>query len=607
MSDTISSIQRLSTQLLETWCQGLVAHQTHDPGNERTHGGIYSPGDRAYPGRCADALYPLLWMARHTGDQSYVEAARLVYDWEQRNCWSEELGCWYNDANQPDSWKGINVFSVMTKYDAIVHYPDLLGEKTVAVWKERLIRVAEFLYQTLTIDFGNINYPAYGTLVFSCLGELFNEERYTNKAEELATQIQAFFTADGLFYGEGGRTGNADGQYPIDLGYNVEESLPALALYAQRTGNSDLLETVQASLHTHLEFMLPNGGWDNSWGTRSFKWTLWGSRTSDGCHPGYYALAGASPVFAEAVYRNLQCLEACTANNLLHGGPHEVVHGVAPSIHHTFSHAKALVSLLHLATPDLSAPQRVLPRETEYGIKKFDSINTVLFSRGEWRGTVTAYNVGYKTETRGHASGGAMTLLYHMKHDVVSAASMTEYQRWEAHNTLDESAVENFMSLTPRLELRTADARVYRNICDYNATLSALENDDELTISAVSRLTEGDRVQPRDDMPVVFTDYRIRNGEFTMEVSIDRPAPQGTLQFVLPVICSAEDRVALSGTRFSRTNATGTLSIESSYPLEALLPEDARAYNVIPGLQAYPLVIDATGLHEQKLTVSFTG
>jgi hypothetical protein len=31
-------------------------------------------------------------------------------------------------------------------------------------------------------------------------------------------------------------------------------------------------------MDTHLEFMLHDGAWDNSWGTRNFKWTYWGNR-----------------------------------------------------------------------------------------------------------------------------------------------------------------------------------------------------------------------------------------------------------------------------------------------------------------------------------------
>jgi hypothetical protein len=177
--------------------------------------GIYSPGDEAYLGRSADALYPFLWMAKHTNDKKYVKAARKVYAWEQNNCWSEELGCWFNDPNRPNSWKGITVFAAMTKYEAIKYYPDLLGEETINEWKTRLYRASEYLYQTLDIHFGNINYPAYGTLAFYSLGKLFDEPRYIRRAGEIAGGLPAYFTPDGLFYGEGGRAGNATVSIPL--------------------------------------------------------------------------------------------------------------------------------------------------------------------------------------------------------------------------------------------------------------------------------------------------------------------------------------------------------------------------------------------------------
>jgi hypothetical protein len=549
-------INELTIKLLEQWCKGLVAHQTNSPDNLITHGGIYSPGDDAFLGRSADSILPLLWMAKHTNDYKYVEAAKLVYGWEQNNCWSEELGCWFNNPNMPDSWKGITVFAAMTKYEAIVYYPELLGEEAIKEWKARLYRASEYLYETLTINFGNINYPAFGTLAFYCLGKLFNEERYIRRAEELAEGLLKYFTPDGLFFGEGTRVPNQHGQYPVDLGYNVEESLPALALYAIKAGDKELYNKVLESKRVHLEFMLPNGGWDNSWGTRSFKWTLWGSRTSDGCHPGYYALANEEPVFAEAVYRNLKCLEESTFNNLLHGGPHEFIEGVPPSIHHTFNHGKAMVNLLHTKEPDISYVDNVLPREKIYGTKRFDSINTIIFSKGSWRGTVTAYGMNYREgRINGHPSGGALSLLYHMQNDIISATSMIEYERWESFNMLDEKRVENFMDLTPRLELTTDDNRVFRNICDHNAKLSSTETGDELTISAKSRLLDGNQIAPDEGTPDVSIDYIIRDDVFSIEVVMERPVLSGKLQFIFPVVCSGNDEISMGDDRFTlRTN-----------------------------------------------------
>lgn len=51
-----------------------------------------------------------------------------------------------------------------------------------------------------------------------------------------------------------------------------------MVYYALMAKDTDLLTLVDRSMATHLEFMLPDGAWDNSWGTRSFKWTYWGGR-----------------------------------------------------------------------------------------------------------------------------------------------------------------------------------------------------------------------------------------------------------------------------------------------------------------------------------------
>jgi hypothetical protein len=599
-------INNLATSLLEKWCVGLYANQTISPGDKGTDGGIYSPGDEAYLGRSADALYPFLWMAKQTNDKKYVEAAKMVYTWEQNNCWSEEHGCWYNNPNQPESWKGITVFAAMTKMEAIEHYSDLLGEETVREWENRLHRAAEYIYLNFSIDFGNINYPAVVTLVLHKLGVLFNEEKYIEKANVIAKGLLDYFTPDGLFFGEGGRTRNEAGQYPIDLGYNVEESLPAMALYCRLSGNKELYAKVLNSMKAHLEFMLPNGGWDNSWGTRSFKWTLWGSRTSDGCHPGYYALADEEPVFAEAVYQNLKCLEASTANNLLHSGPHEFIEGILPSTHHSFDHAKALVSLLHLEAPEIPSPENILPREKEYGIKKFDSINTILFSKGPWRGTVTAYNVNYKNETNGHASGGALSLLYHMQTGMVSAASMTEYQLWERFNMLDDKKVENFMNLTPRLELTMEDKRVYRNISDFDAKISYTETGDEIVINTQSRLVNGEQIAPEEGTLDVYIDYRVKDDLLSIEIAVGKTVTNGKLRFIFPVVCSGHDKITLNDNSFKLKNNKGSLTIQSNYNLGSSIYESQRVYNFVPGLQAFPIEIDCSQIHEKKLVLNFS-
>jgi hypothetical protein len=73
------------------------------------------------------------------------------------------------------------------------------------------------------------------------------------------------------------------------------------------------------------KFGEPDGSYDAGWGSRAFKWTLWGNRTSDGI-AALLPLAHFEPRIAEAVRRNVAFLRLCK-HGLLHGGPHLQSHG----------------------------------------------------------------------------------------------------------------------------------------------------------------------------------------------------------------------------------------------------------------------------------------
>src|SRR4030095_3570405 len=134
-------------------------------------------------------------------------------------------------------------------------------------WLSRLRSAARFIFDNFTMEYGNINYPVTGAYGLTLLGDLLDEPRYRTRGRELAHGTLRFLTPHHLLFGEGHpQTGkSAKGLPPIDLGYNVEESLPSLALYALATKDEEVLEAVTAALAAHLDFMLPDGAWDNSW------------------------------------------------------------------------------------------------------------------------------------------------------------------------------------------------------------------------------------------------------------------------------------------------------------------------------------------------------
>jgi hypothetical protein len=74
----------LYAELLQKWCDGLLAHQVSAIKDPALHGGLLCPACGIIHGRCGDAVYPLLCMTHRTGEAKYLEAALLVHAWSER-------------------------------------------------------------------------------------------------------------------------------------------------------------------------------------------------------------------------------------------------------------------------------------------------------------------------------------------------------------------------------------------------------------------------------------------------------------------------------------------------------------------------------------------
>ncbi len=277
-------------------------------------------------GRCGDAVYPLLRIAHSTGEAKYVRAAMLVHEWSQVQV-SRAEGSWVNDVTL-STWQGITVFHAIALAEALEHHGEVLDAATRAKWKDRLAAAAKFLDGFITIDTGNVNYPVTASLAFQLCGRVLGEAHYFDRAHALAHEVMGQFTADGFLAGEGHplKGLSPKGCRPVDMGYNVEESLPSLALYSLLADDKPVQEQVVTAMRTHMEFMLPDGAWDNSFGSRNYKWSWWGSRTSDGCQPGFVLMSKLEPRFREVARRNLELMAACTHDGLLYGGPDFFAH-----------------------------------------------------------------------------------------------------------------------------------------------------------------------------------------------------------------------------------------------------------------------------------------
>jgi len=567
----------LCRELTATWAQTLLRLQVTDPSRGADYGGIFCPTRKMVHGRVGDTIYPFMHMARRTGDHRYVDASVLLFRWMEDHV-SQPDGSWLNEIR--DSWKGTTVFTVIALCEALRYHGELMDPGFRRALEDRLMKAGDFIHTTVNIDYGNINYPLSASYALSLLGTLQDVPRYRERGRELTRQAMGFFSkTDALVFGEGTPYYQASpkGCFSIDLGYNVEETLPSLALYGLLNKDEELLELVVRSLQTHMEFLLPDGGWDNSWGTRNYKWTYWGSRTSDGCQPAYALLADRDARFARVAVRNTQLLRDCTHEGLLYGGPHYLSHGVPPSVHHSFCHSKALTTVLDHGLPAVGgtavAAKAALPRELTYGSRKFTDIQTWLIAVGGWRGTVTAYDREYKAMHDGHATGGALSMLWHERTGPLLCASMTNYQLVEAGN-MQADADPLSMPLTPRIEW-VRDGVRHLSCADLTATVQ-VTGDDNRTVALVS----GQEYR----CEYVFTPKEVR-----ISFACDAPGAR----VILPLISRTGEPVEMTGDRrMVVRKASVAVGIEADRPIVRLPTTGERMFNFVPGLEAVPIAFD---------------
>ena len=592
--------------LLRTWCDGLIGHQITGLADPALHGGLLCPACGIIHGRCGDAVYPLLRMAHSSGEAKYLRSALLVHEWSERQV-SRADGSWLNDVSL-SSWQGITVFHAIALAEALHHHGSVLDSATRARWTDRLARAAKFLDGFITIETGNINYPITATCCFALCAEVLGEPKYTTRARDLAHACIEQFTPSNLLAGEGHplKGVSRKGCQPVDLGYNVEESLPALAMYSLLTNDTAVLDKTIAALRAHVEFMLPDGAWDNSWGTRNYKWTWWGSRTSDGCHPAFVLLAHREPTFREVAWRNLELMAACTHDGLLYGGPDYARHGDPACIHHTFTHAKALATVLDRGIANLQSAERVaLPRDGAYGVREFPEIGTRLAAVGDWRATVTDYDWEYVEHVQagagggggGHATGGALSILYHRVLGPILTASMTEYQMIEISN---QQAFRDgpHMPLTPRIESAPSGSAVYTNLNDLQAVVKTTKAGEAVSFEAegrmqtIARQNLGSGVRYR--LIYKLTPDAV---EITASTEGEAPAP---IRLIVPVISRGDEKLTRPEPGSVRlAKAKGILAVSTDAGFEPI-PTD-RTFNLVPGFECIPLSVALTPGREVRV------
>ncbi|HEV2326834.1 MAG TPA: twin-arginine translocation signal domain-containing protein [Terracidiphilus sp.] len=594
-----SSEQKLYSDLLADWCDGMIARQITAMNDPAFYGGLLCPSCVLIHGRCGDAVHPLLRMAHSTGEAKYLRAALLVDQWSQAMV-SRPDGSWVNDVTL-STWQGITVFHAISLAEALKHHGEVLDASTRGKWKDRLAAAAKFLDGFISIETGNVNYPVTSSLAFYLCGQVLGEDHYLERGRGLAHQVMQQFSPDGFLFGEGHplKSVSAKGCRPVDLGYNVEESLPSLAMYSVLADDKSVQEQVISAIKTHIEFMLPDGAWENSWGTRNYKWSWWGSRTADGCQGGFIMLSKFDPRFREAARRSTELMRTCTHDGLLYGGPDYQVHGDLPCIHHTFTHAKALAEALDEGSFGEDSQRPKLPRDEPYGLKTFPTIATRLAAIGPWRATVTEYDWEYVEHVQagsggmggGHLTGGAMCGLYHMDLGPVLTASMTHYEMIEIDNQ-QQYRGKPHMPLTARIEYTVGDAS-FTSTEDFKAVLTAKHENGQVAFDARGRMLDNYHRPHKGGELLYHVTYTLSESSVKMTATASGEiASEAHLTLIVPVVSRGSEAFEQPDAQTVRiVKPKGTLTVHTDAAAGFGAVPKERTFNLVPGLEAIPLAV----------------
>jgi len=588
-----TDLYQLSASLMQDWAAALLRLQITDKTRTDDYGGIWCPADKAVHGRVGDTIYPFFYLADQTKDSKYIDASVLLYRWMENRV-SQPDGSWLNEPVK-GSWKGTTVFAAIAMAEALKNYGQLMDTAFKNEMTARLKKAGDYIHTNFNMDYGNINYPVTASYGLSLLGEILDVPQFKVRGKELAhLALQFISKKDSFLYGEGDPLYQASkkGCFSVDLGYNVEESLPSLVMYGLLTKDEEVLGAVTRCMQTHMQFMLPDGGWDNSWGTRNYKWTYWGSRTSDGCQSAYALMANRDARFYKVALKNTQLMQQCTKDGLLYGGPHYIAHQVTPCVHHTFSHIKALTTVLQYGDPQtkLNPDKLILPREENYGSRFFPDIQTWLIAKGNYKATITGYDREYKKTTNGHATGGALTMLWHKKTGPLMIASMNDYQLYEAGNMQPDSDPFS-MSLTPRIEIKL-NGSIYRNISDLDAAIEVKTEHNQIIATTHSKLVDKDQQSPPSGPINCTVTYCFADEKVIMKFSYDKNIHADQVKIIFPVIAKQEEKISTISNRELRIDKKpSVVKISANHPITQMPSTNGRVFNFVPGYEAVPFCI----------------
>jgi len=587
----LKTLYQLSDLLLTTQIT-----KTTDPAYGALVSPSTNPDKNPIHSRGAEAVYPFAVAFKHSQNAKYADAAVLLGNW--LTTIQNAAGGWIEEWPSTGGWDGTTADQLISMAGAYTILKARLTTQENARWVDSITKSADFVQATFPRN--NINYTPTGAvaLVMASKAVPAPKASWLTKAASLMDTTLQSINTDNFITGEGSG---------VDLGYNIAQSIGYIAMYGLILPSATHVDRAASLLKTHEYFMYPNGAIDNSWGTRTYKWTLEsGTKTAPGVYFSFALLADKDPTFQRGAQLALAFLrdQSENAKGWVAYGPHASRHATSdpPSNYSTFARAQSIATAIELG-PSAVATAPIWADGKNW-FKYFPTVSTGVLRTDKIMATLSAYGqIGtYARETL--VRGGSVSALWFEGYGptgFLQVSSQTVYTRVEALHMPIEAAL---LPLTPRIE--TTAGTYYTNVYDDKATLSMSASTDGTDAVATGALKS---IAGAASGTTFTWSYQFGKDSYTKEVTVS----SGTnVRIVEPFVDNTGNQYELQGTDTFRITTVGggvwqVKVVSSTGPYELVAGEDrAKYWSPFPGLDCYPLAIklSAAGTNKIKYTVS---
>lgn len=581
--DTFQSVIPEDThdRLLRRICTHLLERFDVDAADRSLGGIVCRYCGRAHI-RALEACWAFAYLASMPDGERFSRPAVLLGNAAVKR--QERDGHWEEADGE---WPGISVFILMSLAAAL---PPLEKSKALdpaesAAWRRAVDVACVWVEKNVSERTANINYLAGAAAALALSADALSDNRWMYAARRFAIRAAARINRDGLIDGEGvysplfGRRG-------IDIGYGLDMTLAALALYLKLVPAPRTARKVQRAIEAHLAFVYPDGVLDNSFGSRSFKWQPYGSKTAHGSQMAFALAPFVTPGTLTASRLTASALERFLDEN----------HFAEPSaeplrkVHHRciyplFCRANNLAFVLKYRSENPPAPGPLPSHRAPYR-RHFPSINV---RHVRTRGIMATIS-GYANRPRFAGGepyptpcGGTVTLLWHHLYGIAQAATQTEYAQVEKLHVPQADGVE---CLTPRIEF-SEGGRLFSSAYDHAAAIVDAAEGAGFVAGARGKLRDRARAASR-----VGFDTALRFDDDSLRKIISVTATQGApIRIVEPIVTDAPEKTVIGDDFAVFHSRQGVLQVRWTSEGFALAKSDISVWaNPFPLLQAVPLI-----------------